>query len=647
MEKAEVFQYIRFIPLMPLIGVLINGVLGSRLPKRWVGLIACSTVGISFAISVVTFIKLISLPEASRVLIDPVYIWISSGLLFSQLSLLVDPLAVVMILVVSGVGFLIHIYSVGYMHEDRGYARYFTFLNLFTFAMLLLVLADNLLLMYVGWEGVGLCSYLLIGFWYEKKSAADAGKKAFIVTRIGDFGFMLGIFLLFWSLGEKDIWTIDIREIAGSSYLLSPEVVTVIALLLLMGAIGKSAQIPLYVWLPDAMEGPTPVSALIHAATMVTAGAYLIARMNFLYLLSPTAITVVAVIGVATAFYAATIGLVQNDIKRMLAYSTISQIGYMFLAAGIGAFAAGIFHLMTHAFFKALLFLGAGSVMHAMQGELDMRKMGGLRHYLPKTYWCFLTATLAISGVPLFSGFFSKDEILWGAFSNHHGHWALWLVGLITAGLTAFYMFRCLFMTFHGEFRGEEHIREHLHDPSRSMTVPLIILAILSVIGGYIGIPQILGGVNRIHSFLQPVFGGHTGGETHPIEWVEYLVMGFSIVAAFVGIAVAYYMYIRNVASSEKLAGVFWGIPYKVLLNKYYVDEIYNALIVQPIKHGSNYLLWKVMDVGVIDGIVNGVARLVEVFSRAFRRLQTGDVQSYAFSIILGAALIVGYLVFG
>ncbi len=645
MEKAEVFQYIRFIPLVPLIGVIINGILGSRLPKRWAGLIACSTVGVSFIISVLTFIKLISLPETNRVLIDPVYTWISSGLLFARLSLLVDPLTAVMILVVSGVGFLIHVYSVGYMHEDRGYARYFTYLNLFTFAMLLLVLADNLLLMYVGWEGVGLCSYLLIGFWYEKKSAADAGKKAFIVTRIGDFGFMLGIFLLFWSLGGKDIWTIDIREIAEGCHFLDPAVVTVIALLLLMGAVGKSAQIPLYVWLPDAMEGPTPVSALIHAATMVTAGAYMIARMNFIYLLSPTAITVVAIIGVATAFYAATIGLVQNDIKRVLAYSTISQIGYMFLAAGVGAFAAGIFHLMTHAFFKALLFLGAGSVMHAMQGELDMRRMGGLRRYLPKTYWTFLAATLAISGVPLFSGFFSKDEILWSAFSSHHGHWAFWLVGIITAGLTAFYMFRCLFLTFHGDFRGEEHIREHLHEPSRTMTVPLIILAILSVIGGYVGIPRALGGINRIHSFLLPVFGGHAGEGSHAVEWVEYLLMGLSIVVAFAGIAFAYYMYIRNTAYPRKLAEIFRGIPYKILLNKYYVDEIYDALIVQPIKYSSTKLLWKVMDVGVIDGIVNGVARLVELFSRAFRRLQSGDVQNYAFSIVLGAVVIIGYLI--
>ncbi len=642
----EVFQYIRFILLVPLIGVIINGILGSRLPRRWVGLIACSTVGISFGVSIITSIKLIGLPEASRVLVDPVYTWISSGLLFSRLSLLVDPLTAVMILVVSGVGFFIHVYSIGYMHEDRGYARYFTFLNLFTFAMLLLVLADNLLLIYVGWEGVGLCSYLLIGFWYERKSASDAGKKAFIVTRIGDFGFMLGIFLLFWSLGEKGLWTINIREIAEGSYLLSPEVITVIALLLLMGAVGKSAQIPLHVWLPDAMEGPTPVSALIHAATMVTAGAYMIARMNFIYLLSPTAMTVVAIIGVATAFYAATIGLVQNDIKRVLAYSTISQIGYMFLAAGVGAFSAGIFHLMTHSFFKALLFLGAGSVMHAMQGELDMRRMGGLRRYLPKTYWCFLAATLAISGVPLLSGFFSKDEILWGAYSSQYGHWAFWLVGVLTAGLTAFYMFRCLFMTFHGEFRGEEHIREHLHDPPRTMTVPLIVLAILSIIGGYVGIPRALGGINRIHTFLLPVFGGHAGGEAHPVEWIEYLLMAVSIAVAFAGIACAYYMYIRNTVFSRRLAEMFQGIPYKVLLNKYYVDEIYDALIVQPIKYSSTKLLWKVMDVGVIDGIVNGVARLVELFSRVFRRLQSGNVQSYAFSIILGAVVIIGYLAF-
>jgi NADH-quinone oxidoreductase subunit L len=544
-----------------------------------------------------------------------------------------------MLLVVTGVGFLIHVYSVGYMHDDPGYARYFTYFNLFTLAMLTLVLADNLPLLFVGWEGVGLCSYLLIGFWYEKEANASAGKKAFVVNRIGDAGFLLGIFLLFWNLGPGT-HSLSFAEIAGRARAIPPDQVTLVALLLFVGATGKSAQLPLYVWLPDAMAGPTPVSALIHAATMVTAGVYMIARLHVLYVLSPVALACVATVGAVTAVFAATIGLMQNDIKKVLAYSTVSQLGYMFLGVGVGAFGAGIFHLMTHAFFKGLLFLGSGSVIHGMGGEQDMRKMGGLRRHQPITYWTFLVATLAISGIPGFSGFFSKDEILAQAFGSPYGGVWLWGVGLAGAGLTAFYMFRLLFMTFFGECRADEHTKHHLHESPASMTVPLVLLAILAAVGGYVGLPEEWLWGNRFGAFLAPVFGpgpavAHLGAAA------EYGLMSASVIVALLGLGVAYAFYIARPSLPERLAGALPAV-YDLVANKYYVDELYDLLFVRSTLVLS-HALWRYFDVAVIDGTVNGAAEVVGANSTQWRRLQTGNVQHYAVSVLLGAMLILGY----
>jgi NADH-quinone oxidoreductase subunit L len=500
-------------------------------------------------------------------------------------------------------------------------------------------------LLYLGWEGVGLCSYLLIGFWYEKKTASDAGKKAFIVNRIGDFGFALGVMLIFWTFGSLNFTSVF--ENAPQMLAMGGGLVTAMTLLLFMGATGKSAQIPLYVWLPDAMEGPTPVSALIHAATMVTAGVYMVARCHALFLLAPFTMGVVAVIGAATAIYAASIGLVQNDIKRVLAYSTISQLGYMFLACGVGAFSAGIFHLMTHAFFKALLFLAAGSVMHALAGELNMQKMGGLKKYTPVTFWCFLAATLAISGIPLFSGFFSKDEILWKAFSSPHGHFLLWLVGVITAGMTAFYMFRLFFMVFLGKSRMDPQVESHAHESPKHMTIPLMVLAVLSVIGGYVGIPASLGGSNRFEGFLSSVFerGYEIPSETAvPAPSAEYLVMIISIVVVLVSIFIAYRFYLKNPDIPKRLAEKY-KTAYGILYHKYYVDEIYDKTIVTPLLNLALFL-WKSFDVLIIDGTANGVASLVGWVSGVFRKTETGYVRNYALSLIFGASLILVYFIF-
>jgi len=601
-------------------------------------------VGLSFLTSIVIFFQLSALPAGERVMQKIVFPWILSGKFHIDIGFLIDPLSSVMILVVSGVGFFIHLYSTGYMAEDKGYARYFSFLNLFAFFMLMLVLSNNFLLFYLGWEGVGLCSYLLIGFWYEKKTAADAGKKAFIVNRIGDFGFALGVILIFWTFGSLNFT--QVFENAPHVLAFGGGLVTVITLLLFMGATGKSAQLPLYVWLPDAMEGPTPVSALIHAATMVTAGVYMVARCHALFLLAPVTMGVVAVVGAATAIYAASIGLVQNDIKRVLAYSTISQLGYMFLACGVGAFAAGIFHLMTHAFFKALLFLAAGSVMHALAGELNMQKMGGLKKHLPITFWCFLAGTLAISGIPLFSGFFSKDEILWKAFSSPHGHYLLWLIGVITAALTAFYMFRLFFMTFLGKSRVDTQIEPHIHEAPKSMTIPLMVLAVLSVIGGYVGIPHSLGGSNRFEGFLSSVFE-HGHSSTHTDTYTpstEYLLMIISVVVIVVGILVAYRFYIQNPNLPKRLAEKY-KFPYRVLFNKYYVDELYARVLVNPLLNLA-LILWKRFDVLVIDGAANGLASLVKLAGMVIRKTETGYLRNYALSLIFGATLILVYFIF-
>jgi len=641
-------DYLFLVALFPLIGFLTNGLLLGRLPRPVVSFVACASVGLSFALSVLLFFELKALPDGMRVIEQVLFAWVPAGNFHVNIGLLLDPLSAVMILVVSGVGFLIHVYSVGYMHHDPCFGRYFTYLNLFTFAMLTLVLADNFLLMFVGWEGVGLCSYLLIGFWFEKKSASDAGKKAFIVNRIGDFGFLIGMFIIFWHVGSLDFRVVS--EIAPMMFVAGGTLITTACLLLFVGAIGKSAQIPLYVWLPDAMEGPTPVSALIHAATMVTAGVYMIARTNALFVLAPDALLVVAIIGVVTAFFAATIGLAQNDIKRVLAYSTVSQLGYMFLACGVAAFTAGIFHLMTHAFFKALLFLGAGSVIHAMSDEQDMRNMGGLKKYLPITFVTMFIATLAIAGIPGLSGFFSKDEILWKAFSSQHGHLFFWILGLVTAGLTAFYMFRLVFMTFYGRERMNDEVKSHIHESPKSMTVPLMILAVLSVIGGFIGMPHIFGATNYFEHWLEPVMAstGH-GAESHALAatggnaGMEWTLMLVSVALVGVSIYFAYLLYKKRTELSTSLREKFSAL-HTVLVNKYYVDELYGAAVVRPVVYFSLFL-WKVFDVVIIDGFLNGLASLYADISEFVRTGQTGRVRTYATVFVFGVVLLVAFLV--
>jgi NADH-quinone oxidoreductase subunit L len=631
-------DYVGLIPLFPAIGFAINLFFGRRISKGAVGFIACAAIGLSFLVSLLVFSALLKLPAAGRSVEKTIYPWILSGDFQANIGFLADPLSLVMMLVVSGVSFIIHVYSVGYMHDDPDFPRYFTYLNLFVFFMLLLVAANNFLLMFVGWEGVGLCSYFLIGFWYEKKSASDAGKKAFIVNRIGDFGFLLAIFLIFVTFG-----TIDFTKVfaaAPGKLEVGSTLVTLITLLLFMGATGKSAQIPLYTWLPDAMEGPTPVSALIHAATMVTAGVYMVARCNVLFILAPTSILIVAIIGAATAIFAASIGLAQNDIKRVLAYSTISQLGYMFLACGVGAFTAGIFHLMTHAFFKALLFLGAGSVMHAMAGELDMRRMGALKPHMPRTYWTFLIATLAIAGIFPFAGFFSKDEILWKALTQ--GGVVFWLIGAVAAFMTATYMFRAVFMTFHGSSRVDPHVAHHLHESPGMMTVPLMILAVLSVVGGFIGFP-IVEGWNKFSEFLAPVFAkGAPAEAAHHAVSFEVAMMLVSMAVAGLGIFLAYKMYIKNPRLPDQMAERY-PTPYSLIANKYWVDEIYDWVFVGPLVRFSVFL-WRIIDDLLVDGTVNGVAAVARGGSEVFKRLQTGNIQGYALSILMGVVFLVGYL---
>jgi NADH-quinone oxidoreductase subunit L len=675
------------IPLLPLLGFLLNASFGRRLTKGVSGAIAVGVMVASFAVSLLAVYQLLQLPADSRAIVQQAFTWITSGEFEAGLTLRLDPLSSLMILVITGIGSLIHVYSTSYMHEERDseYARYFSYLNLFASFMLVLVLGANFLVMFVGWEGVGLCSYLLIGFWYQKKSASDAGKKAFIVNRIGDFGFLLGVFLIFVQFG-----TVDFQEVARGAASLSPETtfgtMSLITLLLFVGATGKSAQIPLYIWLPDAMEGPTPVSALIHAATMVTAGVYMIGRNAVLFSHAPETLAIVAVIGAATAFFAGTIGLVQNDIKRVLAYSTVSQLGYMFLAMGVGAFGAGVFHLYTHAFFKALLFLGSGAVIHALAGEQDLRKMGGLRKELPITYWTFLIGALAIAGVPLLSGFFSKDEILFRTYAS--GHTVLWVVGMLTSFLTAIYMFRLVFLAFHGErhvaavasAHPEEeeaaahghhdvaagghghaddhghggHAGHHLHDAPAPMAFALVVLAAGSILAGYIGLPHALGGANRLESFLEPSFTvfaheGSESGEAHDeghaaeaSESLELGLMGVSTAVALSGIGLALFFFLKNRNASERIASQFSGLR-TLLLNKYYVDEVYDATIVQPLHIVSEQGLWKGVDVRGIDGAVNGAAQAVGGLSDVLRRLQTGSVRAYAASLFLGVVLVLGY----
>jgi NADH-quinone oxidoreductase subunit L len=656
------------IPLLPFAGFVVNAFLGRRLTKSVSGGVACLAMIAAFAVSVAAVWPLLRLDPAARHIDQTFFTWFESADLRVPVALRLDPLSALMILVVTGIGSLIHVYSTAYMHEetDAEFARYFSYLNLFAAFMLTLVLGANFLMLFVGWEGVGLCSYLLIGFWYHKQSASDAGKKAFIVNRIGDFGFILGVLLAFRQFG-----TIDFAEISSRLGTLAPESgfgpISWIALLLFIGATGKSAQIPLYVWLPDAMEGPTPVSALIHAATMVTAGVYMIGRNAVLYSHAPEVLTIVATIGALTALMAGTIGLVQTDIKRVLAYSTVSQLGYMFLAMGVGAYAAGIFHLYTHAFFKALLFLGSGAVIHALAGEQDLRRMGGLKRELPITYWTFLVGALAIAGFPLLSGFFSKDEILFQTFTQ--GHHVLWLIGILTSFLTATYMFRLVFLTFHGprvpnpdpgahapHAHGAHGAHAgHLHDAPPAMAIALVVLAIGSVLAGYVGVPHALGGSNRIEQFLEPAFhtherapetapvGGAVATENHTATDADELqLMAVSVAVALAGIGVAWLLFLKRRPLAAAIATRFAGV-HRVLTNKYYVDEIYDGAIVQPIKILSREGLWKGVDVGVIDAIVNGAGHTAAASAELLRRVQTGSVRTYAASVLFGIVLILGF----
>ncbi|MDE3088552.1 MAG: NADH-quinone oxidoreductase subunit L [Chloroflexota bacterium] len=649
------------VPALPLAGAAVNAIFSRRMPRWLISAIGVGAVGLSFLVALLEFFTVLSAGEHGVFNVS-LYSWIPVGDFKIDIAFLLDPLSALMLLVVTGVGFLIHVYSIGYMAEDESYGRFFTYLNLFVFSMLILVLGNNYLLMYVGWELVGLCSYLLISFWFMRPSAAAAGKKAFITTRIGDFGFGLGVILIFVTFGTlsfADVFTRAPQILALSGAEGSQSLITLITLLLFAGAVGKSAQLPLYVWLPDAMEGPTPVSALIHAATMVTAGVYMVARSHVLFSLAPFSSEVVAVIGTITALFAATIALTQMDLKRVLAYSTISQLGYMFLGVGVAAYGAGVFHLMTHAFFKALLFLAAGSVMHAMNGVIDMRQLGGLRGKMRWTYITFFAAALAISGFPLFSGFFSKDEILAQAFES--GHIVLWAIGLLTAGLTAFYIFRAFFLTFHGSPRWEAASSKHPSTPLRSaqeaasghdshgawhsphespaaMTIPLAILAVFAVIAGFVGMPRVLG-PNLLEGFFAPVFG--EAGAAIPAA-TEWLLIGASVAVGLIGVAVAYWFYIARPAIPVNLAARFSGI-YKLLWNKYYVDELYNALFVEPGRRFAMFL-WQVIDVQIIDGFANGLARATAAVSGALRGWQTGYARAYALMMLIGTVVVIGWL---
>ena len=646
--------------LLPLLGFIINGAFGSKISaiggsasdrrnEKVIGIIGSGVIGLSFLITIIAFFQTLALPVEERKTIINLFTWLKVSSLDVGFAYQVDQLSLIMALIVTGVGFIIHVYSIGYMHGDKGFWRFFAYMNLFIFAMMNLILADNFVLLFLGWEGVGLCSYLLIGFWYDKKfeksTTSDAAKKAFVVNRIGDFGFLLGMFLIYLTFNSLNFNEVFTR---ASAFGVPETTFAFIAIFLFIGATGKSAQIPLFVWLPDAMAGPTPVSALIHAATMVTAGVYMVARCSIIFASAPAILTVVAVIGTLTALFAATIGIVQNDIKKVLAYSTISQLGYMFLAMGVGAFSAGIFHVMTHAFFKALLFLGAGSVIHSMHHEQDIQHYGGLRKHMPKTAATFLIAALAISGIPPLSGFFSKDEILWYSFAN--GGFLFWLIGALTAFITAFYMFRLYFLTFEGKERfGHEkpastrsNRGEHPHESPNVMVIPLIILAVLSAIGGFIGIPEIFSGEhgNIFHGWLEPVFKNAErklaiyGLHTH---FQEILLMTISVAGAAGSIFFARYIYLRKPSIASGTAKKFKSI-YNLLWNKYFVDELYDATVINPIVKTSDSFLWRIADNKIIDGLVNGIASLIGSASVVIRKMQTGVAQFYAVIMMVGIA---------
>ncbi len=661
------------IPILPLAGAAINGFFGKKSSRKAVTTIALVFSGAAFAMAVWVAMQFSSLTLPYH---EYFAHWIRSGSFSVDFAFYLDQLSLVMLLVVTGVGFLIHVYSVGYMWEDPSYYRFFSYLNLFMFFMLTLVLSANYLMMFIGWEGVGLASYLLIGFWFTKNSAAAAGKKAFIVNRIGDFGFLIALFLLIKHFGSLNFDQVFQSVLPMGAEKDGAGLLTAIGILLMVGACGKSAQIPLYIWLPDAMEGPTPVSALIHAATMVTAGVYMVSRSHVIFERAPIALTVVAIIGTLTAFFAATIGIAQTDIKKVLAYSTVSQLGYMFMACGVGAFSAGIFHLMTHAFFKGLLFLAAGSVIHAVGGEQDMRKMGGLRKKIPWTFWCMTAATLAISGIPGFSGFFSKDEILW---RSYQASWAYWLVGVVTALLTSFYMFRLWFMTFFGEYRGEAehghgshsadgahggHGHGGIHESPRVMVIPLVILAVLSVVGGYVGVPGSLGGNNRFDKFLGPVFHGSAPGNAQPSAVdekgvpeketegpepktgvsTELMFTGISVLAALLGFGLAWQLYYRRTDLPDKIATSMAG-AYQTLVHKYYVDELYGAVFVKPLINFSTRVLWHGVDQKIIDATVNDAGYGARHVSDEVRHMQSGNIRSYAGWIAAGSAVVIAFMI--
>jgi NADH-quinone oxidoreductase subunit L len=652
------------IPLLPMAGAILNGLFGRRFSKTVVSAIGLAFPGAAMLWAWKVGLQFRHLAPSGIPYVENYGGWFRAGNFLVNYGLYLDQLSLLMILIVTGVGFLIHVYSVGYMAHEGGYYRFFAYMNLFMFFMLTLVLANNYLLMFVGWEGVGLASYLLIGFFFLRDSAASAGKKAFIVNRVGDFGFLIALFLLI-----RNFETVDFSSVFQKVSVLPQEasagLLTTIGLLLLVGACGKSAQLPLYVWLPAAMEGPTPVSALIHAATMVTAGVYMVARSHAIFDRAPIALMVVAIIGCATALFAATIGCVQHDIKRVLAYSTISQLGYMVMACGVAAYSAGMFHLMTHAFFKALLFLAAGSVIHALGGEQDMRKMGGLLREIPGTFLTMTVATLAIAGIFPFAGFFSKDEILYRSWASPFGSWGYWVVGVFSAFLTAFYMFRLWFLTFLGDYRGQpapEHHPErkgqehhaqtqHIHESPPVMMVPLIVLAVLSFAGGWIGWPQVLGGSNHFEHFLAPVFEAYAtapeAAATSPAEGHAPSEIALTLAAtgaALLGIALAWLMYYRRRELPQQMRERFAGL-YDALEHKYYVDDIYAWLIVKPVVEGSRNVLWRVIDSGAIDGTINETAEAARDLSNGFRRMQSGNIRSYAGWVALGGAAVVAYMV--
>ncbi|WP_395625669.1 NADH-quinone oxidoreductase subunit L [Daejeonella sp.] len=623
------------IPLFPLLGFLINGLGRNTLSKSVVAFVGCLTVLASFALSIGVFFELNT--SETKSIIIPIFDWISAGTVKSPFSFLIDPLSVLMLLIITGIGFLIHLYSVGYMHHDSGFGKFFAYLNLFIFFMLLLVLGSNYVVMFIGWEGVGLCSYLLIGFWFTNPSYASAAKKAFIMNRIGDLGFLIAVFLIFTTFNSVEfaqVFPQAANMASGDSMLI------LITALLFVGAIGKSAQIPLFTWLPDAMAGPTPVSALIHAATMVTAGIYMIARSNILFTLAPETLAVISIVGLATLLLAAAIAVSQTDIKKVLAYSTVSQLGYMFLGLGVGAYTGAFFHVITHAFFKALLFLGAGSVIHAMSNEQDMRNMGGLKKKLPITFLTMMIGTIAIAGLPPFSGFFSKDEILAHVYEHNKVFWSIAVVG---AMFTSFYMFRMMYLTFYGNFRGTTDQEHHLHESPASMTIPLIILAVLSAIGGIIGIPAVLGGGHWLEGFLSPVFAvsaSKTGTLTLD-HTTEYILMATSVAGALIAMLYAYSRYVKQ-SHIPAADGADRGGLARLSYNKFFVDELYSSLITRPLDALSGFF-YKTIDKLGIDGIVNGFGKGAIESSKVFRLLQTGMVGFYIFMMVAGVLALLFY----